>query len=88
MHQILAEGLLDGIDLSDMTEEKQDELSEKIAREYRRRHPARVPNPASSSNQESDQGIPQALMRVGSFSSDSEEHEKLAEASKEPTKLP
>ncbi|KPI39507.1 uncharacterized protein AB675_5055 [Cyphellophora attinorum] len=39
MQEILAEGLLDGIDIDTLTEEQQDELSEVIAQRYRELHP-------------------------------------------------
>ena len=41
MQEILAEGLLDGIDVDQLTEAEQDALSERIAEAYRRRHPRR-----------------------------------------------
>ena len=41
MQEILAEGLLDGIDVDQLTEGEQDALSERIAEAYRRRHPRR-----------------------------------------------
>ncbi|KAL6244686.1 hypothetical protein RBB50_008214 [Rhinocladiella similis] len=42
MQEILAEGLLDGINIDDLTEAEQDELSEMIAERYRQLHPERV----------------------------------------------
>ena len=38
MQEILSEGLLDGIDLCDLDEAQEDELSERIAETYRRKH--------------------------------------------------
>lgn len=38
MQEILAEGLLDGIDVENLTETEQDALSERIAEAYRQRH--------------------------------------------------
>lgn len=42
MQDILAEGLLDGINVDELTEAEQDELSERIAERYRQLHPERV----------------------------------------------
>lgn len=42
MQDIIAEGLLDGINVDELTEEQQDELSERIADRYRQLHPERV----------------------------------------------
>ncbi|KIX05863.1 uncharacterized protein Z518_03836 [Rhinocladiella mackenziei CBS 650.93] len=42
MQEILAEGLLDGINVDELTEQEQDELSEMIAERYRQLHPERV----------------------------------------------
>ncbi|EXJ89163.1 hypothetical protein A1O3_02227 [Capronia epimyces CBS 606.96] len=42
MQEILAEGLLDGINVEDLTEAEQDELSELIAERYRQLHPERM----------------------------------------------
>ncbi|KAI1611322.1 hypothetical protein EDD36DRAFT_285492 [Exophiala viscosa] len=42
MQEILSEGLLDGINLDDLTEAEQDELSEYIAERYRQLHPERA----------------------------------------------
>ncbi|KAJ9639618.1 hypothetical protein H2204_003688 [Knufia peltigerae] len=42
MQEILAEGLLDGINIDELTEAEQDELSEMIAERYRQLHPERV----------------------------------------------
>lgn len=47
MQEILAEGLLDGINVDDLTEAEQDELSEIIAERYRQLHPERVRRAAS-----------------------------------------
>jgi Zinc finger, C3HC4 type (RING finger) len=41
MEEILAEGLLDGINVDELTEAEQDQLSERIAELYRQRHPSR-----------------------------------------------
>jgi hypothetical protein len=38
MQEILAEGLLEGINVDELTEQEQDELSERIAEAYRQRH--------------------------------------------------
>jgi hypothetical protein len=38
MQEILAEGLLEGINVDELTEQEQDELSERIAESYRQRH--------------------------------------------------
>jgi hypothetical protein len=56
MQDILAEGLLDGIDVERLTEAEQDELSEIIAQRYRELHPNRgrrtqaSPQPVSTPN--------------------------------------
>ncbi|KIV81160.1 hypothetical protein PV11_08599 [Exophiala sideris] len=42
MQEILSEGLLDGINLDELTEAEQDELSEYIAERYRQLHPERA----------------------------------------------
>ncbi|KAL2440756.1 hypothetical protein ABEF95_005012 [Exophiala dermatitidis] len=42
MQEILSEGLLDGINVEELTETEQDELSEIIAERYRQLHPERV----------------------------------------------
>lgn len=42
MQEILAEGLLDGINVEELTEAEQDELSEFIAERYRQLHPERM----------------------------------------------
>ncbi|RVX69861.1 hypothetical protein B0A52_05695 [Exophiala mesophila] len=42
MQDIIAEGLLDGINVDELTEDQQDELSERIAERYRQLHPERV----------------------------------------------
>lgn len=42
MQEILAEGLLDGINVDELTEAEQDELSERIAERYRQLHPERL----------------------------------------------
>lgn len=42
MQDILAEGLLDGINVDELTEAEQDELSERIAERYRQLHPERL----------------------------------------------
>ncbi|KEF60201.1 uncharacterized protein A1O9_05051 [Exophiala aquamarina CBS 119918] len=42
MQEILAEGLLDGINVDELTEAEQDELSERIADRYRQLHPERL----------------------------------------------
>ncbi|KAL2440768.1 hypothetical protein ABEF95_005725 [Exophiala dermatitidis] len=42
MQEILSEGLLDGINVEELTEAEQDELSEIIAERYRQLHPERV----------------------------------------------
>ncbi|KAM5466983.1 hypothetical protein MauCBS54593_005603 [Microsporum audouinii] len=49
LRQIAEEGLLDGIDLHSLTPTQEDELTERIAQAFRRRH--RVPSPTRSSRQ-------------------------------------
>jgi hypothetical protein len=51
MQEILAEGLLDGIDIDSLTEAEQDQLSEVIAERYRQLHPGRSQRRAQSTEE-------------------------------------
>ncbi|RMD42769.1 hypothetical protein DV735_g2336, partial [Chaetothyriales sp. CBS 134920] len=51
MQEIISEGLLDGIDVENLTEAEQDLLCEAIAERYRQRHPDRGHRAASSTEQ-------------------------------------
>ena len=50
MSEILSEGLLDGINVDDLTEAQQDELSEIIAERYRQLHPRGERRPVSEAD--------------------------------------
>ncbi|KAK5266080.1 hypothetical protein LTR99_008077 [Exophiala xenobiotica] len=58
MQEILAEGLLDGINVDELTEAEQDELSEIIAERYRQLHPERIRRPPSTWESPDSQGQP------------------------------
>ncbi|MCJ1315318.1 hypothetical protein MMC15_000635 [Xylographa vitiligo] len=68
LRQIMDEGLLDGIDLNNLDTSQEDELSERIAEAYRRRHQPqssapqspRRPNPSVSRSTTSQQVEPQS----------------------------
>ncbi|KAF3891779.1 hypothetical protein GTR04_4586 [Trichophyton interdigitale] len=53
LRQIAEEGLLDGIDLHSLTPTQEDELTERIAQAFRRRH--RVPSPTRTSRRRESQ---------------------------------
>ncbi|KIW15727.1 hypothetical protein PV08_05777 [Exophiala spinifera] len=56
MQEILAAGLLDGINIDDLTEAEQDELSEMIAERYRQLHPERLRRAPSNGVASNGQG--------------------------------
>ena len=51
LRQIMEEGLLDGIDLNNLDVSQEDEISERIAEAYRRRHGRRSRSPPTSTGQ-------------------------------------
>lgn len=63
LRQIMEEGLLDGVDLTNMTAEQQDQLSERIAEAYRRRHRNRRPRPRRPTDDGGSQGRSRASSR-------------------------
>lgn len=56
MAEILAEGLLDGINVDELTEAEQDELSEIIAERYRQLHPERLRRAVSDATRQDTPG--------------------------------
>ena len=64
MQEILAEGLLEGINIDELTEREQDELSERIAEAYRQRH-QRAGQTAPSQNTPDINGVPFPLPSRG-----------------------
>ncbi|MCJ1473041.1 hypothetical protein MMC13_001690 [Lambiella insularis] len=61
MRQIMEEGLLDGIDLNNLDTSQEDELSERIAQAYRRRHLPRSSTSRGSYGEESRESQIQPL---------------------------
>ena len=63
LRQIMEEGLLDGIDLNNLDVSQEDELSERIAEAYRRRHgrQSRSPGGSSSRHEISSDLLPRPL---------------------------
>ncbi|ETN39602.1 uncharacterized protein HMPREF1541_05828 [Cyphellophora europaea CBS 101466] len=70
MQEILAEGLLDGIDVDQLTEAQQDELSEIIAQRYRELHPRRGQRPTSSPSPGAPQPSLDLVASMGSLGVD------------------
>ncbi|EXJ70341.1 uncharacterized protein A1O5_06409 [Cladophialophora psammophila CBS 110553] len=56
MQEILAEGLLDGINIDELTEQEQDALSETIAERIRQLHPERLRRPGSDDSRHDSHG--------------------------------
>ncbi|KIW35258.1 uncharacterized protein PV07_01963 [Cladophialophora immunda] len=72
MQEILAEGLLDGINIDELTEQEQDALSEAIAERIRQLHPERLRRPGTDDSRPDPRG--DTTRPLGSQADETERH--------------